>query len=119
MFNSIIKKKQKKIREKIAKQKKNRLTVYKSNKHTYAQLYNSDGTQIITSASTIDKSFKIEALNKKLNKTEQASLVGNIIAKKIINNNIDKTIVFDRSGFKFHGRIKSIANSIKTHGIKC
>ena len=93
--------------------------MYKSNKHVYAQLYNSNGTDIITSASTIDKSFK-EAIKDhiKLNKKDAASLVGDLLAKKIAQKNITH-VIFDRSGFKFHGRIKAVADSIKNFGINC
>ena len=120
MFNNVIKKRQKKNKKKIEKQCETRLTVYKSNKHIYAQLYNFNGTNIITSASTLDKHFKEEIAkqNKEFNKTEKASLVGNILAEKIKAKNITK-VVFDRSGFKFHGRIKAIADSIKKNGINC
>lgn len=120
--NSAISKRKKKIRSKICLQNKNRLTVYKSNKHIYAQLYNSTGTTIITSMSTLDKSFKIEINklqnNEKITKTYQAKIVGLLLAKKISEKNITQ-IVFDRSGLKFHGRIKIIADSIKEYGIHC
>ncbi len=109
----------KKIREKIKKQNKHRLTVYKSNKHIYAQLYKSDGSKVLESMSTINKIFKdkieLENLNN-LTKIEQSKLVGNLLAKKMKEKNIDN-IVFDRSGFKFHGRIKAVADAIKENGI--
>lgn len=120
--SSAIIKRKKKIRSKIRTQDKNRLTVYKSNKHIYTQLYNSTGNTIITSMSTLDKSFKDE-INKladglRLNKVNQAKIIGSLLAKKIKDKNITQ-IVFDRSGFKFHGRIKAIADSIKEYGIHC
>lgn len=116
--NIALKRKKIKIRKKIAKQTKFRLSVYKSNKHIYAQLYNSIGSVVITSSSSLDKDFKKELENRKLNKTEQAKIVGNILSKKLISKGI-KHVVFDRSGFKFHGRIKAIANSIINNGIFC
>lgn len=115
---SALERKKKKIRKKIAKQTKNRLTVYKSNKHIYAQLFNSNGSIVITSVSSLDKEFKDESKNKNMNKTEKAHLLGILIAKKIINKGIDR-VVFDRSGFKFHGRIKAVADSIIKNGILC
>lgn len=115
---SALNRKKKKIRKKIAKQTKNRLTVYKSNKHIYAQLFNSKGSNVITSLSSLDKEFKEELKNKNLNKTQKAFLLGSILSKKIINKGIKK-VVFDRSGFKFHGRIKAVADSIIKNGILC
>ena len=120
MFSSTLEKKKKKIRSKIKVQQKYRLTVYKSNKHTYAQVYEYDGSIVITSMSTLDNIFKceIKKLEKKLNKTEKANLVGHLLAQKIKEKNINN-VAFDRSGFKFHGRVKAIADSIKACGIKC
>ena len=111
-----------KLRSKIKKQNKHRLTVYKSNKHIYAQLYNYNGTILIASASTLDKLFK-DKLNamtdlSKKNKIEKAKLVGALIAKKITSKKITN-VVFDRSGFKFHGRIKALAEAVNKFGINC
>ncbi len=106
-----------KIRKKICKQNKFRLTVYKSNKHIYAQLFNSSGSAVIASISSLDKLFKDTMVNK-LCKTEQANIVGNLLAGILKSKNI-YDVVFDRSGFKFHGRIKAVAESIRKNGIKC
>lgn len=112
-------KRKKKTRNIIKKNAKYRLTVYKSNKHTYIQLYNNTGSKIITSISTLDKTFK-EILNKEKNthftKINKAELIANIISKIIKEKNI-KNIAFDRSGLKFHGRIKKIATIIKENEI--
>ncbi|HFL8819399.1 MAG TPA: 50S ribosomal protein L18 [Candidatus Azoamicus sp. OHIO2] len=120
--SSAINKRKKKIRCTIKKQNKYRLTVYKSNKHIYTQLYNSTGTKIITSLSTLDNLFKNEITNTKtteqLTKTTKAKIIGLLLAKKIKDKNITQ-VVFDRSGFKFHGRIKAVADSIKDSGIAC
>jgi len=110
-----------KIRKTIAKQDKYRLTVYKSNKHIYAQLFKSDGSSVITSMSSLDKTFKdqvkLDGLQS-LSKIEQATLVGVLLAAKIKSKDI-RQVVFDRSGFKFHGRIKAIADSISNNGVVC
>lgn len=121
MYNiSPLDKRKIKIRKKIAKQDKPRLTVYKSNKHIYAQLYTSDGSRVILSSSTVDKNFKnkMKENTEKLTKIKQAEIVGILISEKIKNKNI-KQVVFDRSGFKFHGRIKALANSIFQNGVFC
>lgn len=109
----------KKIREKIKIQDKCRLTVYKSNKHIYAQLYKNDGSTVLDSMSSTSKIFKhkIELDNlHNLTKIEQSKLVGTLLAEKMKKKNINN-IVFDRSGFKFHGRIKAVADAIKENGI--
>lgn len=108
----------KKIRKKILRQNKLRLTVYKSNKHIYAQLFVCDGSKVLASASSLDKNFKEQTVGKKLSKIEKAVLVGRILSSILKNKNIF-SVVFDRSGFKFHGRIKAVADSIKEHGIIC
>ena len=119
MYNSLaLMRKKIKIRKKIAKQEKQRLTVYKSNRHIYAQLYMSNGSSIILSLSTLDKEFKEKFGNKKLTKTDQAVSLGFLLSKKINEKGI-KQVVFDRSGFKFHGRIKAVADSISNCGILC
>jgi len=115
---SALERKKIKIRKTIAKQEKNRLSVYKSNKHIYAQLFKSNGSSVIVSMSSLDKDFKIEMGNKLLNKRDQASLVGVLLSKKIREKGISQ-VVFDRSGFKFHGRIKAVADSISSNGIFC
>ncbi|HIH2762846.1 MAG TPA: 50S ribosomal protein L18 [Candidatus Azoamicus sp.] len=107
-----------KIRKKILNQNKLRLTVYKSNKHIYAQLFLSDGSKVLASMSSLDKKFKEMALNNKLSKIDEAYLVGKLLADILKSKNI-LSVVFDRSGFKFHGRIKAVADSIKDNGIKC
>ena len=112
-------KRKKKIREKIKLQEKHRLTVYKSNKHIYAQLYTSNGREVLESMSSVNKLFKkkIEIDNlKNLTKIEQSKLVGLLLAEKIKQKKIT-AVVFDRSGFKFHGRIKAVADAIKENGI--
>lgn len=107
-----------KIRKKILNQNKLRLTVYKTNKHIYAQLFLSDGSKVLASMSSLDKKFKEAILNSKLTKIDKAFLVGKLLADVLKNKNI-LSVVFDRSGFKFHGRIKAVADSIKNNGIKC
>lgn len=116
--NSALNRRKIKIRKKIAKQNTCRLSVYKSNKHIYAQLFNSKGSFVILSASSIDKDFKNEVKDNHMTKIDQAFLVGSLLAKKIKDKGIDR-VVFDRSGFKFHGRIKAVANAILNNGIFC
>ncbi len=106
-----------KVRKKIKELGVHRLTVYKSLNHIYVQLFNSCGSKVILSSSSLDFDIKKQKKDNNLNKTEVSLLVGQLISKKIKNSNIKK-LAFDRSGFKFHGRIKAIADALRKNGIK-
>jgi large subunit ribosomal protein L18 len=89
-----------------------RVSVYKSNKYLYVQVIDDDKGVTITSAS----SFNLDKNARKLNKST-AKKVGELLAKKLQENKIDK-IVFDRNGFLFTGRIKALADGARSAGIK-
>jgi len=98
---------------KNTKNKRPRLIVTRTNKHIYAQLLDDNG-RVLTSISTLSKDFK--ALNIK-STTKQASFeVGKLIAKKILNLNI-KEIRFDRNKYKYHGRVKALADGAREGGL--
>lgn len=78
----------------------------------YAQVFDSKGSKVVVSASTNEKTEKI-----KLNNIESAKLVGQKIAERAIKAGIKK-VVFDRSGYKYHGRIKAIAESAREAGLE-
>lgn len=103
------------IRSKIKKNYIDRLTVYKSLKHIYAQVFCKDSYKVLVSASSVEKVFKLSDLKK--TKKDVSSDVGLLLAKRMFDKNITK-VAFDRSGFKFHGRIKSLAESVRSSGIK-
>jgi len=90
-----------------------RLTVFRSNKQIYAQIINDLTGSTLLSAS----SLRSDAFPEKANKIEQAKAVGKLIAEKALNAGI-KTVVFDRNGFLYHGRIKSLAESAREGGLK-
>jgi len=90
-----------------------RLVVFKSNKHIYAQLVDDNNSKTLLSSSTKDKDFD----KKIISKTEQSKEVGNVIAGKIKQNKIKK-IIFDRNGYRYHGRVKALADSIREKGIE-
>ena len=90
-----------------------RLSVFRSNKQIYAQLIDDNTGTTITSASSKDKSIS----NKKLNKIEQAKLVGSLIGEKAKEAGVE-SVKFDRGGFLYHGRIKSLADSARETGLK-
>ncbi len=89
-----------------------RLTVFRSNKQIYAQLI--DDTQGVTLASA--SSYNNKATDK-LAKIEQAAVVGKEIAEKAVKAGIT-SVVFDRNGYLYHGRVKSLADSAREGGLK-
>ena len=102
----------KKARANIRNQEVPRLSVYRSSKHFYAQILDSLGSKVIVSASTIEKDLKISS-----NNVNGASEVGKVVAERAIKNGIKK-VVFDRSGYKYHGRIKALADSARKSGLE-
>ena len=105
-------KRAKKSRSKIELSENNRLTVFRSNTHIYAQILNFDGSQVIASASTTEASLK--AGNN--GNIEAATKVGKLIAERAIEKGVNK-VAFDRSGYKFHGRVKALAESARAAGL--
>lgn len=89
-----------------------RLTVFRSNKQIYAQLIDDTTGKTIVSAS----SYNNKAAEKG-NKVDQAAIVGKEIAEKAIKAGIE-TVVFDRNGYLYHGRVKSLADSAREGGLK-
>jgi large subunit ribosomal protein L18 len=101
------------IRKKISGTSKvPRLSVFRSNKQIYAQLI--DDTTGLTLASA--SSYKNKAVDKK-NKSDQAAVVGKEVAEKALKAGIE-TVVFDRNGYLYHGRVKSLADSAREGGLK-
>ena len=101
-----------KTRSKIELSENNRLTVFRSNSHIYAQVSTFDGSQVIVSASTTESSIKSDNNGN----IEAASRVGKLIAERALEKGIDK-VAFDRSGYKFHGRVKALAESAREAGL--
>ncbi len=92
--------------------KRNRLSVFRSNNHLYAQLIDDINGVTLASASSLEKSIK----DKKLQRKEIAEQIGKNIAKKIISKGIDK-VAFDRGKYKYHGLIKIIAEAARSEGL--
>ena len=108
-----MKKREERVRYKINKiSNRNRLTVFRSNNHLYAQLIDDINGKTLASASSIEKSVREQKLSKK----EIAELIGKNIAKKTIAIGIDK-VKFDRGRYKYHGLIKIIAESARVQGL--
>ncbi len=93
-----------------------RLVVYRSLKYIYGQIV--DDTQQITlfGASNLSKAIRDE-VKKAKNKVEASRIVGQYIAKKALEKNIKK-IVFDRNGYKYHGRVKALAEGAREGGLE-
>lgn len=94
-----------------------RLIVFRSNKFIYVQLVNDDENKIISGMSTLSKEFKEANKGGSAKDIKAAELLGSIFAKKCKSIKV-KTVVFDRNGYKYHGRIKVLADSIRKGGIK-
>ncbi len=102
-------------RAKIASLGIDRLTVHRTPRHTYAQVFSGETGSILVSASTL--SADVRALVKYPGNIDAASAVGKVIAEKAKAAGIEK-VAFDRSGFMFHGRVKALADSARENGLK-
>ena len=91
-----------------------RLSIFRSNKQIYAQVIDDRNGTTIVSASSREKSI---GENDKMKKTEVAALVGKSIAQKCLDGGIT-SVVFDRGGYKYHGRVKSLADAAREGGLK-
>ncbi len=92
-----------------------RLVVNKSNQHIYAQIISSCGKNVLASSSTLSLDVKKAITNS--SNIEAAKIVGKSIAEKAIDVGVKK-VAFDRSGFRFHGRVKELANSAREAGLE-
>ena len=102
----------KKTRMRIKSQDLPRLTVFKSSQHIYAQIIDSSGSKVLAATSTLDKSIKSKGRS-----VQSAKEVGKKIADLSIKNGINK-VIFDRSGYRYHGRIKMIAEAARQKGLE-
>ena len=93
-----------------------RLVVFKSNKHIYGQLFDDNKNITVLSSSSNDNNFnKKEFLSK--NKVDVSKEVGFLLGDKIKDKKIKK-VIFDRNGYRFHGRVKALVDSVKAKGIE-
>ena len=91
-----------------------RLAVFRSNYHMYAQIIDDTVGNTLVSASTLQKDVKAEL--EKTNNVEAAAYLGTVIAKKAIEKGIT-SVVFDRGGFIYHGKIKALADAAREAGL--
>ena len=101
-----------KSRSNIRNQESPRLSVYRSSQHFYAQIFDSLGSKVIVTASTVEKD-----MNLKSNNIDAAVQVGKKVAERALENGVKK-VVFDRSGYRYHGRIKALADSAREAGLE-
>lgn len=108
-------KKHKRVRNHLAgTAERPRLAVYRSNNHMYAQIIDDDAQNTLCAASTMEKEIK-ESLEK-TNNTEAAAAVGTAIAKKALEKGIT-TVVFDRGGFIYQGKVQALADAAREAGL--
>jgi large subunit ribosomal protein L18 len=92
-----------------------RLCVYRTPRHIYAQIISSKGDSVLASASTLDKQLKNSL--KSTGNIEAAQLVGKLVAQRAIDAGI-REVAFDRAGFKYHGRVKALADAAREGGLQ-
>ena len=103
-------------RLKIAQLRVNRLSVHRTNTHIYASIIDPSGGKILVSASTVEPELK-KALGGKGSNVAAAVAVGKRVAEKAKAAGITN-VAFDRSGFKYHGRVKALADAAREGGLK-
>ena len=104
-----------KIRSRIKKVEVNRLTIHKSSQHIYAQVLSLDGKSTLAAASTVQSDVKSGLKN--TSNILAATEVGKLIAQKALAAGVTE-VAFDRSGFKYHGRVKALADAAREAGLK-
>jgi len=105
----------KKTRAKISELGAHRLSIHRTPRHIYAQVITPDGSKVIAAASTVQKDVAGEA--KYTGNIEAASLVGKAIAEKSKTAGVT-AVAFDRSGFRYHGRVKALADAARENGLE-
>ena len=104
-----------KARAKIRQLGANRLSVHRTPRHIYAQIIAPDGASVIATASTLEAEVRKGV--KSGGNVEAAAIVGARIAEKAKSVGVD-TVAFDRSGFRYHGRVKALADAAREAGLK-
>jgi large subunit ribosomal protein L18 len=104
-----------KTRVRIAEQRATRLVVSRSNLHIYAQIVDANGARVLASASTLEADVRKDVPNG--GNKAAAAVVGKRIAERAKAVGVE-TVAFDRSGFRFHGRVKTLAEAAREGGLK-
>jgi large subunit ribosomal protein L18 len=106
-------------RARIALARVERLTIYRTNLHIYARVISADGAKVLVSASTLEPEVRsqLAGAKGKGGNAAAAKLIGTRVAQKAKAAGIE-TVAFDRAGFKFHGRVKALADAAREAGLK-
>ena len=106
-------------RARISLQKVNRLTVTRTNLHIYASVISADGSRVLASASTAEAEVRnqLASVKGKGGNANAAKLIGERIAKKAQAAGVQQ-VAFDRAGFRYHGRVKALADAAREAGLK-
>lgn len=107
----------KKGRVKIRQLRIPRLCVYRTPRHIYAQLILDEEGRVIACASTVEKVLRTLRDENGMNNMDIAHAVGKLVAERALSENIKK-VAFDRSGFKYHGRVKALAEGARSGGLE-
>ena len=102
-----------KTRALIAEKKAVRLTVFRSNSHIYAQVISGCGSKVLAAASTVETDLRAQNGGN----AAAAAVVGKLIAERAKAAGVE-TVAFDRAGFRFHGRVKALAEAAREGGLK-
>ncbi|HOO11575.1 MAG TPA: 50S ribosomal protein L18 [Bacillota bacterium] len=120
MFKKMIRNEARQKRHRVVRNKihgsaeRPRLNVYRSLNHIYAQLIDDDAGVTLLAASTLDKEVKAEV--EKSYNLDAAKVVGKVLARRALEKGI-KNVVFDRGGYKYHGKVKALADAARETGL--
>ena len=110
------KRRQKHVRLKVmGTTERPRLNVFRSLNHIYAQIIDDSTGRTLTAASTVDKEVAAKVAGK--NKKEQAEIVGKVVAERAKSAGLSQ-VVFDRGGYRYHGRVKALADGAREAGLE-
>ena len=107
-------KRARKIRSHVARLGIHRLCVNRTPRHIYAQVVTPDGSITVASVSSLEK--EVALLREKPGKMEVAKKVGELVARRVLDKGVDR-VAFDRSGFRYHGRVKALADAARANGL--
>lgn len=105
------------VRRRLYYSKYPRLVVHRTSRHIYAQVISKDKLNVFSAASTLEKNIVAQLQSKITSNKLAAAIVGKIIAERTIRQGI-KIVSFDRSGFKYHGRIQCLAEAARCSGLQ-
>ena len=112
--NAVRKKRHARVRTKLSgTEARPRLNVFRSNKHIYAQLIDDVNGVTLASASTLDKEINLDSSSN----LDAAVKIGELVAKRAVEKGVS-TVIFDRGGYLYHGRVKALADAARENGLE-